>query len=246
MPPRPPKKSENLEIRLPHATKAAFMQACRRRGVSASDVLRSSIARYLSASGRADRRKERIMAFLLSPRRASLGAAALLAALAAGSFTLAGRAEAAIDPRLAAVFRWLDGDHDGRISGAEFAASLRQPPPLRGIEVVVDTIVPPPGGETRDALFRRLDRNQDGALSLAELAVGAAVRTVATPEVAAADRDADGRLSEAELAARLTSQRAAAGIADPAAGVGLMAHGIIAARDPGHSGAVAIADLLRG
>jgi Ca2+-binding EF-hand superfamily protein len=246
MPPRPPKKSENLEIRLPHETKTAFMEACRQRGSSASVVLRDCIAGYVSASGRADRRKERLMTFLLSPRRASLGTAALLVALAVGTFTFAGRAEAAIDPRLAAVFRWIDGDHDGRISRAEFAASLGQPPPLGGVEIVVDTALPPPPGETRDALFRRLDRNHDGALTLAELAVGATVRTVLSRAVAAADRDGDGRISEAELAAYLTSCRAAAGVRDPAAGVGLMAHGIIAARDPDHNGAVSLADLSRG
>jgi hypothetical protein len=130
MPERLPKKSESLEIRLPHSTKTAFMQACRARGVSASDVLRGSIARYLSTSGRASDhgRKERIMAFLFSRRRVPIGAAALLVALAAGAISLAGPAKAAIDPRLAAVFDWIDADHDGRISRAEFAASLDQAP----------------------------------------------------------------------------------------------------------------------
>ena len=187
------------------------------------------------------------MAFLLSPRRASLGAgAALLIALAAGSFTLAGRAEAAIDLRLAAVFRWIDTDHDGRITRAEYTASLDQPPLLDGVEIVVDTIAPPPPGETRDALFRRLDGNGDGALTLAELAAGAGVRTLLSPAVAAADRNADGLLSEGELAAYLVSQRAAAGVPDPAAGIGLMAHGIIEAGDPNHTGAASLAALLRG
>lgn len=248
MPPRPPKKSESLEIRLPHATKTAFMQVCRSRGVSASDVLRGCIARYLSTPARtSDRRwKERIMSFALTPRRrASLGVATLLAAAAAATFSLAGPAEAAIDPRLAALFRWIDRDHDGRVSGAEFAASLEQAPPLGGVAIVVDTKVPPPPGETREALFRRLDRDGDGALSPIELAVGATVRTTLSPAVAAADRDADGRLTEAELAAWLTARRAAAGVADPAAGVGLMARGIITARDPDHDGTVLLAELLR-
>jgi hypothetical protein len=249
MPPRPPKKSESLEIRLPHATKTAFMQACRRRGVSASDVLRGCIARYLSTSVQTTdhRWKEWIMSFALTPRRrASIGGATLLVVAAATTFSLAGPAEAAIDPRLAALFRWIDGDHDGRISPAEFAASLEQAPPLGGVAIVVDTKVPPPPGETRDGLFRRLDADGDGALRPVELAAGAAVRTILSPAVAAADRDADGRLTEAELAAYLTGQRAAAGLADPTAGVGLMAHGIIAARDPDRDGAVPLADLVRG
>jgi Ca2+-binding EF-hand superfamily protein len=246
MPPRPPKKSESLEIRLPHTTKTAFMQACRKRGVSASEVLRGSIARYLSSSGRPDRRKERIMAFIASPRRASLAAVLLLAALVAGSFGLAGPARAAIDPRLAALFDWIDGDRDGRVSGAEFAAALNAAPPLGGIAIVVDTRVPPPPGETRAALFHRLDADGDGALTPAELAAGAEVRTIFSPEAAAADRNADGRISEAELAAYLTGRRAAAGIADPAAGVALMVQGILAARHADGDGEIPVAELLRG
>jgi hypothetical protein len=186
------------------------------------------------------------MAFILSPRRrATLGAIAL-AALVAGTFSLAGPARAAIDPRLAALFGWIDGDHDGRISRAEFTASLDREPPLGGVAIIVDTKMPPPPGETREALFRRLDSDRDGLLSPAELEAGASVRTLLSPAVAAADRDGDGRLTEGELAAYLASRRAAAGLADPAAGVGLMAHGIIAARRPGPDGAVPLADLLRG
>jgi len=248
MPSRPPKKSESLEIRLPHATKTAFMQACRARGVSASDVLRGCIARYLSPSVRTfdHRWKERIMSFSISPRRASLGAATLLAAAAAATFSFAGSAEPTVDPRLAALFGWIDGDHDGGVSRAEFVSSLEQAAPLGGVAIVVDTKVPPPPGETRYALFRRLDVDRNGVLTRAELAVGATVRTILSPAVAAADRDADGRLTEGELAAYLTSARGAAGLADPAAGVGLMARGIIAARDPDRDGAVPLAELVRG
>ena len=40
---RPPKKSETLEIRLPHEAKQAFMARCRDEGVSASQALRGFI-----------------------------------------------------------------------------------------------------------------------------------------------------------------------------------------------------------
>lgn len=46
---RAPKKSENLEIRLPHDAKHAFMERCRRDGRSASDVLRGFIDAYLAS-----------------------------------------------------------------------------------------------------------------------------------------------------------------------------------------------------
>lgn len=40
---RAPKKSETLEIRLPHESKVAFMARCRAEGLTASEVLRSVI-----------------------------------------------------------------------------------------------------------------------------------------------------------------------------------------------------------
>lgn len=98
------KKSESLEIRLPHPTKQAFMARCQEEGRSASEALRRFIEdelqpkpkrrlRYLSAGGLA---------------------AAALAAMAAPS--LAGPAASA------AEFARLDANHDGQISLAEFTA----------------------------------------------------------------------------------------------------------------------------
>ena len=43
MAPRPLKKTETIEIRLPHDTKTAFMARCRAEGRTASDVLRRFI-----------------------------------------------------------------------------------------------------------------------------------------------------------------------------------------------------------
>ncbi len=44
------KKSETLEIRLPHPTKLAFMLACRDEGRSASEALREFIEAHLDAA----------------------------------------------------------------------------------------------------------------------------------------------------------------------------------------------------
>lgn len=96
------KKSESLEIRLPHPTKQAFMARCQAEGRSASEALRDFIdgelqpkpkprLRYLAAGGLA---------------------AAALAAMAAPS--LAGPAASA------AEFARLDADHDGQIAFSEF------------------------------------------------------------------------------------------------------------------------------
>jgi Ca2+-binding EF-hand superfamily protein len=247
MPKREPKKSESLEIRLPHETKTAFMSACRAKGVSASDVLRTCISGHLESAGRTPVHwtKEFHMAFSEKPHRSILLGS--VGALAAGVavVTLAVPAHAAIDPRLAAVFGWMDADHDGRVSRAEYIGASASAPPLGAVGIVVETKAPPPQGETQEALFRRLDSDGDGSLAVAEIDAAASVRTVISPAIAAADANADGSLSEAELAAYLTAQRAAAGEGNPSAGVGLMVHGIIAARDTDHDGMVALADLQR-
>lgn len=50
--PRREKKSESLEIRLEYSKKTSFMEACKARGQTASDVLRGSIEDYTSGPER--------------------------------------------------------------------------------------------------------------------------------------------------------------------------------------------------
>jgi hypothetical protein len=45
--PRPPKKSETLEIRIPYPDKQAFMARCRLDGTSASEALRALVDAHL-------------------------------------------------------------------------------------------------------------------------------------------------------------------------------------------------------
>ena len=47
---KPPKKTETVEIRLPHATKTAFMARCRDEGRTASDAIRRFIDAELNAT----------------------------------------------------------------------------------------------------------------------------------------------------------------------------------------------------
>lgn len=75
-------------------------------------------------------------------------------------------ARAATDPLLAAVFDWMDANHDGKLSVTEFLSS-RGSEPLGAIGVVVDTRTRP-ANEAPLALFARLDTNHDGAISLSE------------------------------------------------------------------------------
>ena len=120
---RTPKKTETLEVRLPPETKQAFMAACRANGVSASRVVRALIRRYLRSASRApiDWKRELEMLFTGKSRKAKLAGAALGATAAAiAAVSLAGPAQAATDPRLAAIFDLMDRDHDRRVTAAEF------------------------------------------------------------------------------------------------------------------------------
>ncbi len=151
MAPMREKKSETLEIRLPHALKQAFMARCRADGDSASAVLRDFIERHV-----AQRPRRR------PPIRLIAAGAALLAVGAVAAPSLA-------RPSLPAQFARLDADGDGRLSLAEFsgAASLRVQVSLRGA-----THIEAPDAQTRAlvlrAEFRRIDLNGDGELSFDE------------------------------------------------------------------------------
>ena len=59
-----PKKSETLEVRLAHETKQSFMERCRQKGQSASDVVRAAIEAYLDPAGSSKRPSALAMANL--------------------------------------------------------------------------------------------------------------------------------------------------------------------------------------
>jgi hypothetical protein len=111
--PRPDKKSESLEIRIPYATKAAFMERCRAEGTSASQTLREFIEAHLTGSTATPR------AQMARPRRwirVGAGAAAALGLAATAVPSLA-------RPLERAEFERLDRDRDGALVSAEFARS---------------------------------------------------------------------------------------------------------------------------
>lgn len=105
--PRPPKKSETLEIRLPHAAKVAFMERCRADGVTASEVVRGLIESEVPAGPKA--------------RRAIKGwqtVAAAVAGIVIGAAAAPSIAQALPGSRVA--FEKIDANQDGVISFAEF------------------------------------------------------------------------------------------------------------------------------
>jgi hypothetical protein len=241
---REPKKTESLEVRVSHETKTAFMAACAKAGVSASTVLRRCMARHIAAADRApSRRKE--LAMLSDQLRRPIPAAAAATLTGLAATMLVTPAQAAIDPRVAAVFDWMDADGNGGIDAGEFAGTNTNMPSSDAIVIEMTGRTPPSPGETRAGLFRRLDTNHDSLLTADELAGGTSVTVAISPAVAAADANGDARVGEAELAAWLTTRRATAGVPDPSAGVGLMVHRIIAAADTDENGTIALADLVR-
>jgi hypothetical protein len=147
---RGPKKSETLEIRLPHALKQAFMARCGSEGRSASETLRGFIEQAL-ADGEPRRPVRRL-------RWAAVGLAAVsLGAIAAPSLAR---------PSLPVQFARLDADHDGQLSLAEFERGA-------GIQIIAGSgAVHDLDAADREGLlcgeFDRIDANRDGEIALDE------------------------------------------------------------------------------
>lgn len=244
---RVPKKTDSIEVRVPSETKAEFMEACRVNGTSASAALRNFIDRYLRSASRAPLRWKEELQMLW--RQSSLRVRALAGILGASvtaalvATSMATPARAASDPLLAAVFDWMDANHDRKISAAEFL-SPRSAEPLGAIAVVVD-MKTRPGNETPQALVAPLDANHDGSISYPEFSAQVVARTLVSPAIAAADSNHDGKITEGELAAYIAMERTIAGRSDPSGGAALMAHAIIAEHDPKGRGWVSLAALER-
>ena len=105
--PRLPKKSETLEIRLPYATKTAFMTQCREEGRTASDVMRGFIDDELVGRSR-------------NPRSIWWQAlAAASAGIALGAIAVPSVAQTR--PMERAAFDRLDRDGNGELAYSELA-----------------------------------------------------------------------------------------------------------------------------
>ncbi len=85
------KKSETLEVRLPHSKKAAFKAACEAEGITVSHAVRSFIDAYLKRSRRMKLKqitKDLSMTLIRNPLKTTSGfGAAILASLAVFALT---------------------------------------------------------------------------------------------------------------------------------------------------------------
>lgn len=146
------KKSETLEIRLPHATKQAFMALCRAEGRSASEAVRGFI------DGAVAGRKAR------GPRMRWWAAGALAAAVGAMAAPSLAR------PSLPAEFARLDADHDGAVSRLEFehAAQVQAVVTVGGAGGVTQPLSTPARAALVDQAFDRIDADRNGRLDFTE------------------------------------------------------------------------------
>ena len=148
--PRPPKKSETLEIRIPYPTKTAFMEKAKAEGRAASEIVREQIDAYLGQEPEPVTLKDKVVVQI---RRNLRGAGLLLAgAGSALAITLAASPATALPGRGAGI----DALQGVSVDGSD---------PLM---IVLDL---PAGGLTATQLgelvgqaFARLDVNGDGLI----------------------------------------------------------------------------------
>jgi len=110
--PRPPKKSESLEIRIPYAAKTAFMARCQREGRSASEALRAFIDQQIETPPRRLKRWRIAAGALMA---AAVGAVAVPSLARPGP-----AADPAQDLLRRVAFAQLDANHDGVLSLDEY------------------------------------------------------------------------------------------------------------------------------
>jgi hypothetical protein len=153
--PKTLKKSESLEIRLPHATKQAFMARCRSERRSASEAVRAFIE--ASVEGTAPAKSK-------TPLRLAAAGVALLAFGAMAAPSLA-------HPGLPAQFARLDANHDGLLSPTEFggAASLKIAVSVGAGDHLADgSLDAGLRGRLIRREFDRIDADRNGGISLTE------------------------------------------------------------------------------
>lgn len=103
------KKSETIEVRVPHATKVAFVAKCHSDGRSVSDAVRQFMAQELEATRRTSKRRAPVV---------WQAVAAALAGLAMGAVAAPSLAHPTSNSR--AAFERLDRNNDGLLSFDEF------------------------------------------------------------------------------------------------------------------------------
>jgi len=115
------KKSETLEVRIPHETKQAFLTACREDGTTASEVVREQVQTYLDARERPPLKADTRTLFMTLPSNVRHYAPRVaVGGLAAIGLTALAVLPSAAAPDFKAQFSRLDVNADGVLSVEEF------------------------------------------------------------------------------------------------------------------------------
>lgn len=110
---KPPKKTETLEVRLPHSVKRIFMARARSRGRTASSLVREFIDSYLADTDPKSENRRMLKRFATPAAVTSFVAGAIaLHAVVPVAATAA--------PDLKSLFDQLDADGNGQLSAEEF------------------------------------------------------------------------------------------------------------------------------
>lgn len=122
---RPAKKSETLEIRIPHDTKRALMDRSRAEGKPASEVVRTFIDAYLAEAACPPTLTawERNMTWLRTRSTSYLVAMATITLAGAAGLALVA-SPASARPDLETAFRDLDANGDGVLDADEFGGGV--------------------------------------------------------------------------------------------------------------------------
>jgi Ca2+-binding EF-hand superfamily protein len=218
--PKDLKKSDTLQIRIPHETKKEFLEACQEDRVSASEVLRRSILDYLSLRKRPSSQERKGLQIMIPKtiRKKRFLVAGLAGASALSVFAAM---PSAAEPDFQTAFRRLDINRDGKLDISEFS-----PAPFPNAVLAREARVNDAKGLPRDILyvqpgvsqketnprdptspnldddFRRFDADGDGSVSYDEFQ--ASLASMIEPVFAATDANNDGKLSQQELTAPLS------------------------------------------
>lgn len=134
-PARPPtrpqiraKKSETLEVRIPHETKQAFLTACREDGTTASEVVRDQVQSYLDQRARPSQEQGRSNIMNFSPTVRRYGPRVAAGSIAAIGLTALAVLPSAAAPDFKSQFSRLDANGDGVLSVEEFLGPKEDEP----------------------------------------------------------------------------------------------------------------------
>jgi len=200
---RNPKKSDTIEVRLPHAVKRAFMDQCRAEGRTASNVVRGFVEARLAGDtpSPGDLPQPGLVRRWLRP----IAAAGMI-----GAIGLAMPAAVTAAPDFRPSYAAFDRNHDGVLTPDEFGPKRAEPRiwcgehrvmalPLRRAAMPDIRGLRPFAVSASDFNLAKADANRDGKVSFGEF-IAHRLRTFRAG-FDLLDANHDGTLSPAEYAA---------------------------------------------